>query len=65
MKKILKWIGYGILLVLVLFQIIGILFSPSLKESLIRLFVVFCVAIFFAIKWQKKHKKTETTDEMN
>jgi len=58
-KSSLKIIGYLVLVVLLLIQLLAILGATNLTESLLRIGVVFAILLFFAIRWQKRNKKTD------
>lgn len=55
-------LGYAILGLIVLAQLLSIAVSQSTKETLIRLVFVFAIAMFFAIRWQKRNKRKDDAE---
>jgi uncharacterized membrane protein len=59
----LKVIGYSVLAILLLFQIIGLLASSSIMEFIGRGSILLVVGLFFAIKWQRRNKPKDTATQ--
>jgi glucan phosphoethanolaminetransferase (alkaline phosphatase superfamily) len=59
LKLLVKVIGYSVLILLGLVQVLAIASAPTLKESLWRILLLLVVCLFFAIKWQRRNKPTD------
>lgn len=56
---IIKFFGYGLIVIILLAQLLTIMGARNYVEIFARIGLILVIGLFFAIRWQKKNKKTD------